>query len=84
MTKYLLQTQTKLVNPKSFETHGVPSATLPINNDKIQMDINLAIIVLYWLSFLRSFLMRTVNEEAMYSKNEINDKTLFAFVFTVE
>ena len=47
MTEYLLQTQTKLVNPKSFEIHGVPSATLPINNDKIQMDINLAIIVLY-------------------------------------
>ena len=47
MTEYLLQTQTKLVNPKSFEIHGVPSANLPINNDKIQMDINLAIIVLY-------------------------------------
>ena len=46
MTEYLLQTQTKLVNPKSFEIHGVPSATLPINSDKIQMDINLAIIVL--------------------------------------
>ena len=47
ITNYLLQTQTKLVNPKSFEIHRVPSATSTIKNDKVQMDINLAIIVLY-------------------------------------
>ena len=84
VTEYLLQTQTKLVNPKSFKIHGVPSAILPIDNNKVQMDINLDIIVLYWMSFLISFLMWTINEGEMYSKNWINDKTLFVFVYTVE